>query len=438
MFIQQKLYKALFIVSLVFLIIGTGLGLVGETAEINIEINNPYEDVNWENFEQYKSNLHTHTTESDGDSDPAEVIDGYHQLDYSILALTDHNNVTWTWESFDRDPEELGMIAIQANELSDTHHIGSFFNDYDEITSDEEKALKEVEERDGLAVFYHPGRYDYEKEWYIDFYDEYEHLIGLEVYNQGDRYSDDRIFWDTILTSLMPERPVWGFSNDDMHNIDSHLGRNINIFVLEELSKENIRESMVNGEFYFAYVFETGDSFPEIKEVEVDNDKIKITANHYDEIIWKSSYYSEEARENQETFKEIAREAFIEAKNLDEEDTEDYFPYHDENYSTLAQGEWEELDYENIEEALYDYCYMIAKDLLPEEQDEKNGVNKIINYFQDSGLEDKYPVGVETSKKVGNGKSIDFEKIKDYPYVRAEIESETGITYTQPFGVKKD
>ncbi|MFW6309228.1 MAG: PHP domain-containing protein, partial [bacterium] len=137
MFIQQKLYKALFIVSLVFLIIGTGLGLVGETAEINIEINNPYEDVNWENFEQYKSNLHTHTTESDGDSDPAEVIDGYHQLDYSILALTDHNNVTWTWESFDRDPEELGMIAIQANELSDTHHIGSFFNDYDEITSDE-------------------------------------------------------------------------------------------------------------------------------------------------------------------------------------------------------------------------------------------------------------------------------------------------------------
>ncbi|MFW6308806.1 MAG: hypothetical protein ACOC1S_02185, partial [bacterium] len=103
----------------------------------------------------------------------------------------------------------------------------------------------------------------------------------------------------------------------------------------------------------------------------------------------------------------------------------------------LAQGEWEELDYENIEEALYDYCYMIAKDLLPEEQDEKNGVNKIINYFQDSGLEDKYPVGVETSKKVGNGKSIDFEKIKDYPYVRAEIESETGITYTQPFGVKK-
>ena len=36
---------------------------------------NPYEGVDWATFEQHRANLHTHTTESDGDSSPDVVID---------------------------------------------------------------------------------------------------------------------------------------------------------------------------------------------------------------------------------------------------------------------------------------------------------------------------------------------------------------------------
>lgn len=29
-----------------------------------------------------------------------------------------------------------------------------------------------------------------------------------------------KVLWDQILTRTMPERPVWGYSCDDMHNAD--------------------------------------------------------------------------------------------------------------------------------------------------------------------------------------------------------------------------
>ena len=38
----------------------------------------------------YKSNLHTHTTVSDGRYSPQEVIARYQQQGYDVLALTDH------------------------------------------------------------------------------------------------------------------------------------------------------------------------------------------------------------------------------------------------------------------------------------------------------------------------------------------------------------
>jgi hypothetical protein len=99
------------------------------------QIESPYAGVNWEEDGQYKANLHTHTTLSGGTSTPDVVIDLYRELGYGILALTDHDDdsvavPTWPWQSYGRDPAALGMVAIQGNEISDVHHIGSHFNDY--------------------------------------------------------------------------------------------------------------------------------------------------------------------------------------------------------------------------------------------------------------------------------------------------------------------
>ena len=38
----------------------------------------------------------------------------------------------------------------------------------------------------------------------------------------------------------MPDRPAWGYSDDDMH-VASHLGRNWNVMILPGLSHEDLR-----------------------------------------------------------------------------------------------------------------------------------------------------------------------------------------------------
>ena len=58
------------------------------------DIDNPYEQVDWSNYKQYKANFHTHTTRSDGQLNPHTVVERYHALGYQVLAITDHNEVT--------------------------------------------------------------------------------------------------------------------------------------------------------------------------------------------------------------------------------------------------------------------------------------------------------------------------------------------------------
>ena len=39
---------------------------------------------------QYKANLHSHTTLSDGKRSPEELVSEYKKRGYSVLAITDH------------------------------------------------------------------------------------------------------------------------------------------------------------------------------------------------------------------------------------------------------------------------------------------------------------------------------------------------------------
>ncbi len=226
-------------------------------AQVNAEtviVNNPYEVVRWDNCQYHKANLHTHTKNSDGALPPSEVITGYDERDYDILAITDHNHFTWPWGEWDRDPEELGMIAVRGCEPSRHHHMNSFFCDYDGAEGDIEDSLSIVEDKGGLAQLNHPGRYSKDISWYKRLLDKYEILLSVEVYNQGDRYSGDRKFWDKLLTETMPERPVWGTSNDDMHG-RGHMGRNWQVMLLPEgkLSRKMFRTAYKKGVFYACY-----------------------------------------------------------------------------------------------------------------------------------------------------------------------------------------
>lgn len=282
-----------------------GCNNLGQRALVVVD---PYADIDWAAFGQYKANLHTHTTQSDGWLTPDQAIDEYHQRGYAILAITDHDLCTWPWTGLfdmprlgraresdlpaedkenasapfppyqDRDPEALGMIAVPGNELSQHHHTGSFFIVYETDSRDVDRSLGEVRERGGLAMLYHPGRYwradendavppDVLKR-YVDWLAAYDHLVGIEVFNQGNRYPHDVRLWDKILTTMMPERPVWGFANDDMHRRE-HLGRDWNTFVLVRLDEARLRDAMQTGRFYFSTVSTHDEDVRDVAETPV-------------------------------------------------------------------------------------------------------------------------------------------------------------------------
>jgi hypothetical protein len=123
-------------------------------------------------------------------------------------------------------------------------------------------------------------------------YRAYPQLIGFEIYNQGDRYSHDRKTWDAILTDIVTERPVWGFSNDDMHKPRTQLGSNWNVMLLPELSAEGVRRSIENGAFFFVYASDdhNGAPLPTIKSISVDLQQgiIHIDATNHENIEWIS------------------------------------------------------------------------------------------------------------------------------------------------------
>lgn len=284
---------------------------------------NAYDGINWDNIGRYKSNFHTHTTQSfDANFSTSETVDKYRQAGYTILALTDHDANSYPWNIFslyndqaqDRDPQALGMLAIPGNELSKDRRnswseiTGGEFNHHNDLFTgrkgQEFMSLREsyayTQALGGMQIINHPGQYwnlsntyragdKNSPEWHAENFRLYNSLIGLEVYNQGNRRPNDRILWDQILTINMPDTPVWGYSCDDTHNIDQFF-RNYQFMLMDELSVDALKDAMRKGATVFSY--EAGgsgqDLAPHVKSISVDSDNhtISIDSDDADRIEW--------------------------------------------------------------------------------------------------------------------------------------------------------
>jgi hypothetical protein len=248
--------------------------------------NNPYAGVNWSTYEQYKGNYHTHTTNSDGRDSPYVVINEYYNKGYDILSITDHNYTTWPW------PVNPGLLAIKGNEYSGSHHMNAFVN-FTTTSSDLENGIPHVQSQKGILQINHPGRYNTPSlwMWYVPWFRDYSACVQLEVFNQGDKYQNDRQLWDNINENLFPAtgKLVWGSSNDDSHK-DAHRFRNFQFMLMPDLSVAAWLNCMKEGAFYFAYdPGGSGDAnVPRISNISVDNNTktITITASAYNSIEW--------------------------------------------------------------------------------------------------------------------------------------------------------
>jgi hypothetical protein len=251
---------------------------------------NPYDKVNWNNADQHKANFHAHTTQSDGRYPPHEVVDKYNELGYSILALTDHDRVTYPWSGFgdmkdgneNRDPVSFGMLSIVGNELSRHHHTLSLFSHFMAQERDLDMVLGNMAafSDNAIAVIAHPAmhwprQFDTESvltdsvlQYYLNYYRRHDHLIGMEVHN-GTRplneYVLDRELWDRLLSVTMPDRPIWGFATDDMHS-SVHYGRDWVVIPLETFTEGVVRQALIDGSFYFSSTRVYGGSEPDVEQ----------------------------------------------------------------------------------------------------------------------------------------------------------------------------
>lgn len=231
---------------------------------------NPYAGIDWSSVGHHRANLHTHSTESDGSLSPNDVIDFYRTNGYTALALTDHNECSYPWQNWGRDPGALGMLAIPGNEYSRHDHICGYFLCHETPSGSEEQTLTEIAAQGGVANINHPGRYwgpdpdgsipleviQKYATWYTDFPGDV--LMGVEVFNSINRHPEDIDLWDALLGVMMPNRPIWGFANDDMHFLGvgalPFAAVSWNVFLTATLDEASVRAAMTTGQGYFCTV----------------------------------------------------------------------------------------------------------------------------------------------------------------------------------------
>ena len=266
-------------------------------------ITNPYADVDWDTFGQYKANLHTHTFVSNDVSSNANnvrnMVEAYYAASYDILSINDHANISRPWDQYatangplttDRYQEILsgadrggrGMIDVhQSNEQNNMvrgRHVLSYFANFNvnaPVTAltglfaniaTYDQVFAGVDRVGGVGYVAHPGRelYGILDNGHRNFEGFANHLAdifirypdaayGLEIFGvQDSETHNDRVLWDRMLEITAPQgKNVFGISTDDAHAV-SEVGRggSMTTFVLPENNADSVEAAMRSGAFF--------------------------------------------------------------------------------------------------------------------------------------------------------------------------------------------
>ena len=293
------------VLTLVMLISAVSVSLCASAeGTTDYTIVNPYETVDWDTWDYYKANLHTHSVASDGEETITDMVELYYQQGYDILAMTDHGVINKGWnkeretngvfnyfrecepmsqEDYDRvtnctDRNGRGMVditgGIECNMAVFTKtHVNGFFTEYGQgewgIENDYRTAPAQIEKLGGYSVLNHVGdwvnsnNYPERSHWpvYIQYFanifNDYHSCLGMEIVNSRDVVTKaDRALWDELLQVVIPTgRNIWGFSNDDSE-LASEVGRCFEYFMLPENTAENVKTAMKDGTFFACSIYE--------------------------------------------------------------------------------------------------------------------------------------------------------------------------------------
>lgn len=221
----------------------------------------------------FKGCLHVHSTRSDGERAPEEVLAWYQSRGYHFVALTDHR----LWAKGQPLAEEfitLGGIEADGHDPQAGlfHLVGLGQRQAPDLGGTAGASLQETIERlraaGGLVVLAHPYWSSQRSGDLLDM----EGCLGLEVYNGGCEVDNAKglstVHWDDLLAA---GRRLWGLAVDDAHwrNSDYDAGLGWVWVKAAELSEAAILDALERGSFYAS-------SGPEIHNLELDGDLLRV------------------------------------------------------------------------------------------------------------------------------------------------------------------
>ena len=224
----------------------------------------------------YKTQLHCHSTNSDGNMAPQTVAQEYLSRGYEIIFLTDHNYMTNATEY-----QMPGILAINSEEYTFAKHINGFFLNHtvDASGFEAQQAIDSIRAQGGMIQFNHPviaatNDWSYNYSQFMALHDGPDFI---EIHNAGTDMIPFAKFnmqiWDSL---LMSSRKIWGTATDDMHKLTEGLViPTIDIgWVMiraNSLNPDSIRAALTRGDFY-------GTNGVEISYYAVDGNIINISS----------------------------------------------------------------------------------------------------------------------------------------------------------------
>jgi len=293
----------------------------GGTQVTNYVITNPYEDVDFETWNAYKTQLHVHTNASDGDTPVAKVVEEHYRLGFDILAITDHatlnrgwNVVTPTVPAFrlvkyertlmapiipvsqqrydeitngtDRNGRPMLDVPL-GNELNgavfSNSHVNGFFVEYGfglfGVDKDYETPVKAVHQLGGYSMINHPGdttgsygnpsinndpkTVNKHASLFLKYYPS---CFALDINSISDGSRTDEVLYDNVLEKLIPYGITpWLVAFSDAHQMGQwHRGFTVHMMTesLEAANKanalEDLKRSMRDGTYFGVYTIAPG------------------------------------------------------------------------------------------------------------------------------------------------------------------------------------
>ena len=244
------------------------------------------------NKNQYKANMHSHTTCSDGRMTPEQHKEEYKKRGYSVYAFSDHDTVINHDDLRDENflPLTSAEIAVGVKATGHFNHIISFhFNiisrdsvNFEQInkewftfsTDNIKKLVNDIKKQNYFVTANHPNWTLFTEEQYaeLDCFDGFE-LYNCITANFGGALSFTHEIYLHMLRKGIRILPIGA---DDCHSHRLPLSHPLNdsfggftYILADRLEYDDIINALDNGDCYCS-------SGPQIKEVSIDGDTVNI------------------------------------------------------------------------------------------------------------------------------------------------------------------